>query len=104
MKLILKSMALAVAMYVAGATAGSVSGVGDGTQPNQWTRNISGVLEAAKTTRLPIFSLREFYQSYAQFPGIRQHRPEVRVLHGLPCQGKYGARDLDQMFLDIRGW
>ena len=55
MKLILKSMALAVAMYVAGATAGSVSGVGDGTQPNQWTRNISGVLEAAKTTRLPIF-------------------------------------------------
>ena len=55
MKLIIKSMALAVAMYVAGATAGSLSGVGDGTEPNQWTRNITGVLEAAKTTQLPIF-------------------------------------------------
>ena len=55
MKSIIKSIALATVMYVAGATAASLPQVGDGTAPNQWTRNITGVLEAAKTTQLPIF-------------------------------------------------
>lgn len=29
--------------------------VGNGTEPNKWTRNMAGVLEAAKTTGYPIF-------------------------------------------------
>ena len=54
MKSIVKGIALAAAMYVAGATAAMLPQVGDGTEPNQWTRNMAGVLEAAKTTQLPI--------------------------------------------------
>ena len=54
MKSIVKSIALATVMYVAGATAAMLPQVGDGTEPNQWTRNMAGVLEAAKTTQLPI--------------------------------------------------
>ena len=54
MKSIVKGIALATALYVAGATAATLPQAGDGTEPNQWTRNITGVLEAANTTQLPI--------------------------------------------------
>ena len=43
MKSIVKSIALATVMYVAGATAAMLPQVGDGTEPNQWTRNMAGV-------------------------------------------------------------
>ena len=55
MKTFIKSVALAAAMYVAGAMAASLPAIGDGTAPNQWTRNYNGVLAAAQTTQLPIF-------------------------------------------------
>ena len=54
MKSIVLSIALAAAMAVFGAVAPVLPQVGDGTEPNQWTRNVEGVLSAAKTTNLPI--------------------------------------------------
>lgn len=41
-------------MYAASATAAVLPRVGTGTEPNQWTSNMDGVLSAAKTTNLPI--------------------------------------------------
>lgn len=55
MKSVIKSIALAATMYVAGAMAAGLPAIGDGTAPNQWTRNYNGVLAAAATTQLPIF-------------------------------------------------
>ena len=46
--------AVAVAMSAAAATAAVLPRVGNGTEPNVWTRNIVGVLSEAKTTNLPI--------------------------------------------------
>ena len=42
-------------MCVVGATSSVLPQAGDGTEPNRWTRNMTGVLEAAKATQLPIF-------------------------------------------------
>ena len=55
MKSVIKCIALAATLYVAGAMAAALPAIGDGTSPNQWTRNYNGVLAAAKTTQLPIF-------------------------------------------------
>ena len=54
MKLVIKSIAAAVALSAAGAMAAVLPRVGSGTEPNQWTRNIEGVLSAAQKTNLPI--------------------------------------------------
>lgn len=54
MKSIVKSIVAAAVLYAASATAAVLPTVGTGTEPNQWTRNMEGVLAAAKTTGLPI--------------------------------------------------
>lgn len=54
MKSILKCIAAAAVMYAASATAAVLPRVGTGTEPNQWTSNVEGVLSASKTTNLPI--------------------------------------------------
>lgn len=55
MKSIIKCIVAAALMYASSTTAAVLPLVGKGTEPNQWTSNISGVLAAAKTTNLPIF-------------------------------------------------
>ena len=54
MKSIIKCIVAAAVMYAASATAAVLPLVGNGTEPNVWTRNMDGVLTAAKTTNLPI--------------------------------------------------
>ena len=54
MKSILKCIAAAAVMYAASATAAVLPRVGTGTEPNQWTSNVEGVLSESKTTNLPI--------------------------------------------------
>ena len=55
MKTAIKSIVTAVALYAAGLSAAVLPRVSTtDTVPNQWTSNMSGVLEAAKTTNLPI--------------------------------------------------
>ena len=39
------------------AFAATYPAAGNGTEPNVWTRNYSGVLAAAKTTGYPIFMI-----------------------------------------------
>ena len=51
-KLIMLAMAAALSL---GARAVTLPSVGNGTEPNQWTSNLDGVLAAAKTTGYPIF-------------------------------------------------
>ena len=53
MKKILATLATAL-MVSAGAQAAFLPKVGNGTSPNVWTRNMDGVLAAAKTTGYPI--------------------------------------------------
>ena len=55
MKKIARFIAVASAMLVTAASAAVLPRVGNGTTPNVWTRNIDGVLKAAKSTNLPIF-------------------------------------------------
>ena len=47
--------ALAVMLVAFGCFAAFLPEVGNGTEPNKWTRNMAGVLAAAKTTGYPIF-------------------------------------------------
>ena len=54
MKSIIKCIVAAVALCAVNAMAAVLPQVGNGTEPNQWTRNMDGVLAAAKTTNLPI--------------------------------------------------
>lgn len=55
MKSIIRSLIAAIALSVMGASAAVLPRVSTtDTIPNQWTSNISGVLQAAKTTNLPI--------------------------------------------------
>ena len=56
MRKTIKSVVAAVAMASAACAYGfSLPRVGTGTELNTWSRNISGVLDAAKTTGYPIF-------------------------------------------------
>ena len=54
MRSLTRGIAVAAAMCATVATAAVLPRVGNGTSPNQWTRNVEGVLSAAKTTNLPI--------------------------------------------------
>ena len=55
MKSVIKSIVAAVVLYAAGLSAAVLPRVSTtDTVPNQWTSNMSGVLNAAKTTNLPI--------------------------------------------------
>ncbi len=54
MRKIAKFVAVAAAMIAMTASAAALPRVGNGTTPNTWTRNIEGVLSAAKSTNLPI--------------------------------------------------
>ena len=56
MRTTIKSVVAAVAMVTAACAHGfSLPLVGAGTELNKWTRNMSGVLEAAQNTGYPIF-------------------------------------------------
>ena len=56
MRTTIKSVAAAAAMLTAACAHGfSLPLVGAGTEPNQWSRNMSGVLDAARNTGYPIF-------------------------------------------------
>ena len=52
MKKLVIMLAVAAAAHV--GSAAFIPEVGNGTEPNKWTRNMSGVLTAAKTTGYPI--------------------------------------------------
>ena len=54
MKVLKKFAAVAAIVSTMSATAAVLPRVGNGTTPNVWTRNMEGVLAAAKTTNLPI--------------------------------------------------
>ena len=56
MNSIVKSIAVAIALYTAGAVAAVLPRVSTTeVVPNKWTSNMEGALAAAKTTNLPIF-------------------------------------------------
>ena len=54
MKTAIRCAIITIAMAVFSGSAEVLPTVGNGTEPNKWTRNMSGVLSAAKTTNLPI--------------------------------------------------
>lgn len=54
MKTAIRCAIITIAMAVFSGSAAVLPVVGNGTEPNKWTRNMSGVLSAAKTTNLPI--------------------------------------------------
>lgn len=54
MKTVIRSAIAIIAMVALSSSAAVLPAVGNGTEPNKWTRNMSGVLNAAKTTNLPI--------------------------------------------------
>ncbi len=54
-KALRRLVVVAAAMMAGAAMSFTLPQVGTGTSPNVWTRNMDGVLKAAKTTGLPIF-------------------------------------------------
>ena len=100
MKTAIRCAIITIAMAVLSGSAAVLPVVGNGTEPNKWTRNMSGVLSAAKTTNLPILlvmindsssgerllSLHAVCNTNAQHAKLRGHSFDLFLLHGSPEQ------------------